>query len=159
LALGALGISGNATGIGGSAAVHWFPFDAVSLRIAGGVRAGSIAEAHASTLDLSLTTGVAWHVHQPSLPSRLGFSVRLDYVLLDQAVTPDGAPQLAKSRAMSGIAGAMDVGWLLAGNTDLLAGLGIEDVFSPTYLDLQGTRVATLPPLRAFGEMGCRLRF
>jgi hypothetical protein len=159
MALGSLGISGDASGVGGSAAVHWFPFDAVSLRIGGGVRAGPITTAHASTLVLSLTTGVAWHVRQASLASRLGLSIRLDYLLLDQAVTPDGSPQQAKSRTMSGIAGAMEVGWLLAGNADLLVGFGMEDVFFPTYLDLQGTRVATLPPLRAFGEIGGRLRF
>jgi hypothetical protein len=60
---------------------------------------------------------------------------------------------------MSGLASAIDMDWLLVGNADVLLGAGVEDVFAPTYLDVQGTRVATLPPLRAFAELGARFRF
>jgi hypothetical protein len=85
-------------------------------------------------------------------------SVRCDYLLAYQSVTPDFDPRLARGRWMSGIAGAMELDWLLTENADVLLGVGVEDVFAPTYLDVQSTRV-TLPPVRAFAEAGARIRF
>jgi hypothetical protein len=159
MALGALGVSGEAAGVGGGAAVHWFPVNALSLRAGGGARAGGAGAANATTLAVSLTAGVAWHPHRPSPSSPIGVSVRCDYLLAYQSVSPDSDPQLARGRWMSGIAGATELDWLLTGNLDALLGVGVEDVFAPTYLDVQGTRVATLPPLRAFAELGGRIRF
>jgi hypothetical protein len=42
---------------------------------------------------------------------------------------------------------------------EAILGLGLEEVFVPTYVALQGARVATLPALRAGAEAGLRLRF
>jgi hypothetical protein len=154
MALGSVGAS--AEGAGGGLAGHWFLLHSVSLRLAAGIRAGAIPKANASTLTLLGAAGVVWHPWRSTASQPVGLSLRVDYVG-GQSSASDGSD--TQRRPISGFDTLVDFSWLVTADVDVLLGAGLEDVFGETYIDLHGVRVATIPPLRAVGEAGVRLRF
>ncbi|MGO9832926.1 MAG: hypothetical protein ACLP1X_01790 [Polyangiaceae bacterium] len=154
MALGSVG--GSAEGAGGGVAGQWFPLHSVSLRLAAGVRAGAVHAANASTLTLLGAAGVVWHPWRSAASHPVGLSLRVDYVG-GQSSASNGSD--THGRPISGFDTLVDASWLVTADVDILLGAGLEDVFGETYIDLHGTRVATIPPLRAVGEAGVRLRF
>jgi hypothetical protein len=69
----------------------------------------------------------------------------------------DGGPA-TMGRWMSGMEAIAGVEWVFPPMA-LIAGIGAEDVFSPTYIQVRGQAVATLPPLRGVAEGGFRVWF
>jgi hypothetical protein len=161
LSMGAAGIGGDADGFGAGAAVHWFAQRQFSMRVGGGIRGGTVGAAEASTLTAFVSAGAVFHVWRATPDRPFGGSVRLDYLLLDQAMThfvPGGSNQ-SQARWLSGLDVLVDGSWRFVPDVEAILGAGLEDVFAPTYVNLQGARVATLPALRAIAEGGLRLRF
>jgi hypothetical protein len=162
LAVGGVGIGGNATGAGGGAAVGWFATQGLSLRVGASERAGSLDVAEATVFTLLINAGVALHPWRPTRSHPFGLSVRADYLLARQSAThfdsDDPAP-VTRSRWLSGVDAVADVSWILSTEIEAILGIGLEDVLSPTYINVRDQRVANLPALRAVGEAGFRLRF
>jgi hypothetical protein len=141
--------------------VHWFVQRQFSMRVGGAIRGGTVGAAEASTLTAFVSAGAAFHAWRATTDRPFGGSVRLDYLLLDQAMThfvPGGSSQ-SQARWLSGLDVLVDGSWRFVPDVEAILGVGLEDVFAPTYVTLQGARVATLPELRALAEAGLRLRF
>jgi hypothetical protein len=152
----------SAEGLGAAAAVQWFAFPAVSLRLAVGALSGSIPVAGATTLYFPGEAGVALHPFRTRPGRPLGLAFRVDYVLLRQSITrfETGGSNTAYERWLSGAAATVEGDWLFSPEVELVVGVGAADLFaSPTYVNVQGVRVATIPEFRVLPEAGFRLRF
>lgn len=157
MVLGSVGIGGkNAQTVGGGVAGHWFVLSAVSVRLAGGVRAGTGNRAGVSTLTYLGAAGVAWHPWRPTSSLPLGASLRVDY-LVERPKAAYGSQTYGNLNPHA-IDAIVEAGWQLSGDADVVLGLGIEDVFITTHITLQG-EVATIPPVSAVANAGVRLRF
>jgi hypothetical protein len=159
---GTAGIGGNASGAGGAAGVHWFPLPLVSVRLGAAEQTGSLNQAEASVFTVGMTAGLALHPFEMSLDRPFGLTVRADYLLLRQSVShfdsDDPAP-VTRVRWLSGFDVVAEVGWQLTSEIGLVAGLGLQDVLAPTYIDVRGAQVETIPALRGVVEAGFCLRF
>jgi hypothetical protein len=71
----------------------------------------------------------------------------------------DDLSPVTLARWLSGADAVADVTWAFSTEVEALLGVGLEVVFSPTYINVRDERVGTLPPVRALGEAGFRLRF
>jgi hypothetical protein len=120
-----------------------------------------VPEAQGTSVTLLATAGVDVHLLM-AMPSRpFGVSARIEYVLERLSLThvsPDTTSSV-RSRWISGAEVVADLRWLFASNVEALAGIGAKDVFSTTYVSVQGNAVATLPPLALLGEAGIQVRF
>ena len=158
--LGAAG--GDFDTLGAAASVQWLPVSWLGLRLGGGARAGNVQSAQATTLTLLGSAGAVLYPLRASASRPFGVWIRADYVLQRpslthfSAQTPSSATQ---ERWMSGMDALVGVEWRFSSEVGLLAGIGGEDVFSTTYVQVQGAPVATLPPLRGVAEVGFRLGF
>jgi hypothetical protein len=161
-AVGAAGLGSPVQTAGAEGALEAFLTPPFSLRFGGSVRAGSVSVAHGSVLSLMGTAGVAIHPWRPGRGRPFGASFRVDYVIAGQSLShdsPAGSTTSTRSRALSGADAVAELEWRCAPGVELLLGAGIEEVFATTYVDLNGLRVATLPPTSALGEAGLRLPF
>jgi hypothetical protein len=170
LAVGAVGVGGNdpkndANGSGGgAAAIQWFPIRNLALRLGGGLRAGSSDRAKANTLTVLGTGGLAFHPWRTSPIHPFGASLRADFLFSDESLTyfangPKANEAQVQHRRHPGLELGVDASWRFASDVELVAGLGIEDVFTTTHVAIDHTTVATLSPVSAFAEAGLRLDF
>ena len=159
--IGAAGLGGNVQAAGGGGALETFLTPRFAVRVGGAVRAGGLDGVAARTTTLLATVGVELHAW-PTTPSRvLGASLRADYVLMNQSVTHYSASGdlSTMARALSGVDAVIEVEGRLGPKVDLLVGAGIEEMLATTYVDMNGARVGTFPPLSAIAQGGLRLRF
>jgi hypothetical protein len=162
-AVGAWGVAGDGVnGGGGGVAGAWFPLPSMSLRLSGGVRAGSSGLVQTSTLSVPMTIGVGWHPVRTTMSHPFGISLRADYVLFYESLQYSrlgGGGMM--DRWLSGVAATVDALWLFSLDVEAFAGPGLEYAFGTTIVDAQVPRPAqtTLPPLRAVAELGVRVRF
>jgi hypothetical protein len=162
LGLASTGLGDSAEGLGAAAAVQWFALPAVSLRLGAGALTGSIARAQATTLYFPCEAGVALHPVRARRGRPFGVAIRLDYVLMRQSISrleTQPSPVSSYSRWLSGAAVTLEGDWLFAPNVELVVGVGVADLFAPTYVNVQGVRVATIPEFRVLPDAGFRLRF
>jgi hypothetical protein len=160
--LAAAGLGGNVQTAGGGAALETFLTPWFALRLSGGVRAADIAGARARTLALLATAGAELHPWPVGASRTFSVALRADYVLMNQTVThfsATGEDLSTMARALSGVDALIEMECRLGESVDLLAGVGLEDMMATTYVDVNGTRTATLPPLSVIGEGGLRGRF
>jgi hypothetical protein len=126
------------------------------------VRTGALLDVQARVLSFLGTAGVAIRPWRTG-PSRLfGASVRADYVLMNQSVTHTSATAgdgATRGRPMSGLDAFFETEWRLWEDADLFIGTGIEAMLATTYVDLNGSRMATLPPICGVLDVGLRLGF
>ncbi len=160
--LGAAGSGGNVQTAGGGAAFEMFPTPGFALRIGGAARAGEVAGA-TRTLSLLASAGVEIHPWRTTDSRVFGASFRADYVFMNQTVThydsARGANLSTRARALSGLDAFVEIEWRLGARVDVLTGVGVEETLATTYVDLNGARVATFPPLSGVAEGGLRIRF
>ena len=160
--LGAAGLGSNVLAAGGGAAFETFLTSRFGVRIGGAVRGGDVDGAPARTLTLMATAGLELRPWPTSSARALGASLRADYVLMNQTVThssTSGTDLSTMARPLSGLDVVAGAEWRLGESADLVTGVGLEEMFATTYVDLNGRHMATLPPLTAFAEAGVRLRF
>jgi hypothetical protein len=120
---------------------------------------GTVAEADATTLYLLGTAGVALHPVRARPGRPLGLALRVDYVGMRQSISSLRFSGEGHDRWLSGVDGVVEGDWLFAPDVEVVLGLGLADLFLPTYVDVQSATVATIPPVRALAEAGFRLRF
>jgi hypothetical protein len=160
--LATTGVGGSVQSAGGAVAFQAFLTPAFALRIGGAMRGADLAEARARTLMLLASAGLALHPWPTSESRIFGASVRADYVLMNQTVTHyslTGTDISTMARPLSGVDAVVEAEWRLGASVDVVGGMGIEEMLARTNVDLNGTRMATLPPLSAVAEVGLRLRF
>jgi hypothetical protein len=135
---------------------------AFALRLGGAMRGGDLAGAPARTLNLLASAGLALHPWPTSESRIFGASLRADYVLMNQTVThysSTGMDLSTMARPISGVDAVLEAELRLGASVDVVGGGGVEEMLARTNVDLNGTRMATLPPLSAVAEVGLRLRF
>jgi hypothetical protein len=151
-----------ASTLGGGLSVAWYPIRFLSFDLSTSERSGSLDVAEATVFALLAAAGVAFHPWPPSPAHRLDLSVRADYLLVRQSAThfdADDPRPVTQARWLSGADALVEAGWLLSSDVEVAAGVGGEDVFAPTYVEVRNTLVATLPPVRLLAQLGVRLRF
>jgi hypothetical protein len=152
-----LGDSPETEGFGAAVAAQWFPLPALSLRLGAGALGGTLSKAQATMLYLIGTAGVAVHPLRSRAGQPLGLALRVDYVGMRQSISRFSS---GHDGWLSGVEGVVEADWLFASHVEGVLGLGLADMFASTYVDIpRGIVVATIPPLRALGEVGFRLRF
>jgi hypothetical protein len=149
---------------GGAGAFYWFIGSHVSLRLGMSVRAGEISAASASTLTVSEGAGVAWHPWRVSRGQRAGLSLRLDYLTVERFMTrysasPDDPQGKHTSPPVSAVDAFVDGTYRLAAGTQIVLGLGIENAFGETKIEIGNNPVTSLPTLCIAGEAGLRVEF
>jgi len=125
-------------------------------------RSGSLDVAEATLFAFTAASGIAFHPWQASRSRPIDLSVRADYLLVRQSAThfdSDDPSPASQARWLSGVDAFVDASWLFSSDVAVVAGLGLEDVLAPTYVNVRQVRVATIPPLRVVAELGVRLRF
>jgi hypothetical protein len=161
-AVGAAGVNASVEAAGAGGAVEAFVFPPFALRFGGAVRAGPMASARGSVITLLGTVGLSLQPWRPAPTRPLGAGLRLDYVLMSQSLSHEsltGSTASTRSRALSGGDVLAEFEWECAPGVELVLGAGVEEMFATTYIDLNGARVAALPPLSALAEAGLRLPF
>jgi hypothetical protein len=159
LAIGSLGLNGSANSLGGSAALQWFAFRRLSLRIGAGLRGGDIDAAQATTLTMTVCAGPVFHLWRTNEPGSFGVSARVEYALVLESLTHFALGTATKSRFLSGVDFVADGSWRVGSDVDIVAGAGLEDVFGTTYVVVAGKQVDSLPTLSPVAEVGLRLEF
>jgi hypothetical protein len=159
--LGTLGVESSPTTFGGAAAIEWAPLttlSAVAVRGGASLRAGNLQDGSGSTLTFAPEIGLRWGFLRPADRRPLGASIRFDYVAAYQSVShPSGAASGTHDRWMSGVGAAVDAELRISPGADLSVGMGLEEVFSATYVVVGGQQVGMLPATRALAEAGVRL--
>jgi hypothetical protein len=162
VASGATWISGSADTLGVGGSVQWFPLRSLALRIGASERSGRLNVAEATIFNFLGAAGVSLHPWAASPSRPIDASIRLDYLFLRQSAThfdADDPSPVTHARWLSGVDGYVDVAWLLSTDVAALAGVGVEDVLAPTYVNVRDRQVATIPSFRLVAELGVRLRF
>jgi hypothetical protein len=159
--LATTGLGSNVQTGGGAVAFEAFLTPAFALRIGGAMRGGDLGAATVRTLTLLASAGLALHPWPTSESRIFGASLRAGYVLMYQTVTHYSSTGMewTMARPLSGLDAVIEAEWRLGANVDVVAGVGVEEMLARTNVDLNGTRMATLPPLSAVAEVGLRLRF
>ncbi len=160
--VGASGIDGGGQGLGGTGAVHWFATEAVSLRVGIAMRGGPVNVTEGNLLMLFAAAGLSFHPWRANLGHPFGISLRADYLFLYESLThfavPNESSPEVKDGVLSGADAVVDGEWLFTPNVEAVVGVGAE-AFAPTFIEINGARVAALPLLRAVAEAGLRMRF
>jgi hypothetical protein len=162
LGAAAFGIGGTAGTEGGGGGIEWFMHPRLSLRIGALARAGTIDLAEARSTTVVSSAGIVLHPWQATRTDPFAVSMRVDYILVRQSAThfdSDDPSPVALARWISGVDTFVDAQVLLSSQIAAVAGIGLEDVWSPTYIYVRDQRVAILPALRAVAEAGFQLRF
>lgn len=129
---------------------------ALGLRLGASLRSGGLPQNAGNTLTFAPSAGVALRLLQPSEGRRLGASARIEYLVVDQQVTR-GSTTKATWPPLSGVGGTVDVEVRAAESVDVVIGLGLEEVFSPTYVYVGAEPAAELSATRVTAEAGVRL--
>jgi hypothetical protein len=147
---------------GGGAAIEWFLHRQLSVRLGAVVRAGAIDVAAAHTTTVVTSAGLVLQPWQTTPSQPFGVTLRADYILVRESMTHDDSDDLTPvqdARWLSGVDTFFDGQLVLSTQIAAVAGIGLEDVWSPTYVLMHNVNVATLPALRVVGEAGFQLRF
>ncbi len=157
----AAGDPGGAPEIGGAGSFGWFVWRNVSVRVGGSVRNAELDQASGDVLKLTGSAGLALHPWRATPAHPFGASIRVDYLLLYEQlspVTPRGENVPSRESVLSGCDGMVDGSWLFAPSVEIVVGAGVE-VFPPTTIQQGRTTLASLPIARGLFEGGLRLRF
>jgi hypothetical protein len=158
------GVGGPAAGVGGALALEWFATRALSLRLIGGARDGSLSGQNLSGTDVAIFggAGAAWWPIPPDIDHRFGLGVRADLLVLDHILSRDSTSGAEQHSAM--LPGAdllLEASYLFGNSAEVVASAGAEVAFGTVEADVgaTGNKAATVPPLRLVGALGVRLRF
>jgi hypothetical protein len=158
------GLGGPAGGLGGRLAFERFVAARLSLDGAVASRVGLVSTIDARLVTSSLALGGALWALAPTAARRLGLAVRLEALLVDEAVAhtaPSGATTW-KSQLLPGAALGAAATFRLGGPVELCVAGGLEAAFGTvdvTVVAPSGSGSARLPAARAVGEAGLRVRF
>jgi hypothetical protein len=131
---------------------------AVAVRGGASLRAGNLQDGSGNTLTFAPEIGLRWGFLPTADRRPLGASMRVDYVAVYQTVShPSAAASGTQGIWMSGVGAAVDAELRISPGADLSVGMGLEEVFSATYVIVGGQQVGMLPATRALAEAGVRL--
>ena len=150
----ALGDAGGSLGGEGALGVRLStPF---ALRLFGGLRAGDLPAARASSTYARVGGGVVWTMLELDGRLPVGFSTRLDLLALRQTASRvDG--ESSGGRWVTAGAFVLEAAWSLHPRAAVVTGAGVETAFESTHVFVDGREAATIAPVRLLGEVGVRV--
>jgi len=154
---GAVGLGGEAAGVGPSLSGRWLATDSLAARVAAGARFGALPAADASTLTVVFAAGGAVRL---AAAGDVEIGVRGDVLLTRFAARREQAgATLERSRWIGGADLLAEATWTAAPSTALVTAAGAEVAFGPTDVALGGVQVTRVPLARLVAEAGARVRF
>lgn len=157
--LGSAGIGGYGGGLGGTLALEWYLNPWLGLRATASGRSGEVRPVAATSYAVATGLGARARIMRRGA---LELGGRVDALLLWEQVThldaDDSGPR-QQSHFLPAANVALDFAWYFNEAAGLLIGAGTEIAFGQTDLYLRQEKAATLVPVRAFGELGFRVRF
>ncbi len=153
-ATGSLG--GDATAIGGTLSARWDFAPALSLRVAGSIRAGDVSAANASSTIRSGALGVVWRIVPITTTRALGLAARADLLAIEYRLDRDASHA---TLWLPGADLAVEGTWMLGRPVALFAAAGAEAAFGATDVFLFSNQVTTISPVRGLFEAGIRVHF
>jgi hypothetical protein len=160
-ASGALGVRGNAGGLGGEIGARWSPLRSIWLVGFASAMLGDMEVAQATSRSIRLAAGAAWEPLPagPAQPFGLGLVASL------------GACRHALTRTVVGAAPVNDARWIGVGQlrveltwwflrqTALVSSFGAELAFGATRVRVDGRTAETIPLFRGLISLGVRSQF
>lgn len=159
--LGATGIDGSASGLGGALAGRWLFTSSLSLRLAAGLRRGAVPVASATSEMEFAGLGLAFEL-PVTQSSHFGLGGRAGALILrhelDHLSADDSVPD-RKSRILPGADAVFEGNWRFSASAGLVLGAGAELALGHTDVVVKGKQVTDIPPLRGLVELGIQARF
>jgi hypothetical protein len=159
---GGIAFGGSGAGTGGGLALRRPLGPRWGLRLGARVRTGWIEQAQAELLGAALSFGVFRVLDGDLMPGQASLVVRLDALLLHEALTRQSAgdaSSVRRSRRIPGAAAMLEMALPMGEIAAFYLGAGVDAALGTTEVLVKGTRVATMPPLRGVGEAGIRAYF
>lgn len=159
--VGAAGVGGDATSVGGAARGQWLATPDFGVRVGGGVRAGSVSAVSATSLTWYFAGGVSWHPTTPSRRHPFGIGGSIDAIAMHYALARTGPGGVSESqgRFIPAADLTLEGVWFFTEYVGALVSIGGEMTFGKTDVFVGGQPVATIPALRGVAEAGLRARF
>ncbi|HXI55869.1 MAG TPA: hypothetical protein VNO55_07405 [Polyangia bacterium] len=135
-----------------------------ALRFSAGLRGGALSSVSATGLNITVGAGVAWSPWVAQAERRLDLALRVDALLIVQAVrhTRSGGESDWKATPLPGADALVEAGWRLSGDLHAFVAVGLEAALGTVDVSVvtsSQTQTATIPALRAVGQAGLRLYF
>jgi hypothetical protein len=159
-ALGASGVSGSGGGVGLGIAARWFFRPSLSLRLAGGIRYGTVEPAGATSTVFLGGLGLALQFTRPD--SRFAFGGRADALLTAFTLTrtrSDDAVSETQTRIQPTADLLLEGCWYLWESGALLVAGGGEFGLGHSDVLVRSKEVTDIAAFRVVAEVGARARF
>jgi hypothetical protein len=158
----ALPLSDEGGGIGAGLAARWRAADRWGLRLGLSAQTGTIGVAQASLLSLGLAAGATRVLAGSGGSSGPAVVLRVDAMLLYEALThfssDDPAP-VRHGRWLPGAASLLELEWPLGPSAAIHVAAGLQAAFGTTEVVLHLREVAEISPWRMVTEAGFRTSF
>jgi hypothetical protein len=129
----------------------------LAAQLDAGVRFGDIATAQATFSSVHLGGGATWRAFSASGPRPFELDLRVDFFATELLVSRAGE---SRSTWLPEAGLALEAAWFpLAPNIGAVLAAGVEAAFGTTQVAVANDTVATMPPFRAVGSFGLRVRF
>ncbi|MEA2696415.1 MAG: hypothetical protein QOI66_686 [Myxococcales bacterium] len=155
---------GIARGLGGALDVGLPAGETFALRFSAGLRGGALSSVSATGLNVMVGAGAAWSPWPDPADRRLNLALRVDALLIVQAVrhTHGSGDSEWKATPLPGADALVEVSWRLTRELHAVLGAGLEAALGTVDVSVvtsTQTHTATIPALRAVGQAGLRLYF
>jgi hypothetical protein len=157
LAMGTLGVGGEAEGLGAELGGTFALPPAFDLRASFGATRGALPSSNARLTVMRARVGAGWRaasVGPVSLALRLDVGPCLHLVESHANATPTSG-----SRWVPAATAAVDIGWRLAPAVEAVVRMGAEVAFGTTRVLVGDEERGTIPAVRLVGQTGVRLLF
>lgn len=159
---GGIAAGGEGSSLGGALGLGRRLTDRLDWRIGARARFGEVSSAQASILSAGLAAGLGFTVRRAVDNERVELDLRLDALLLYEALShfsPDDTEEVRKGRLLPGASLAAEVRYRLGPEAAVFLGAGPEVAFGHTDVVVHLQKVAELAPLRVFIQGGLRMTF
>lgn len=160
-ASGALGLRGNAGGLGGEIGARWSPARSIWLVGFASAMLGDMEVAQATSRSIRLAAGGAWQplVDGPAQPFGAGLVLSLGACRHSLTRTVVGAAPVDDARWIGVGQLRLELTWWFLRQTALVSSFGAELAFGSTNVRVEGRTIETIPPVRGLIGLGVRSRF
>jgi hypothetical protein len=160
-AAAALGVRGNAGGLGGEVGARWSPARSIWLAGFASAMLGDMEVAQATSRSIRLAAGVAWEPLVAESTQPFGVGLVLDFGASRHALTRTivGASPVNAARWIGVGQLRVELTWWFLRQTALVSSLGAELAFGPTHVLVDGRTAETIPLFRGLFALGVRSQF
>ncbi len=160
-AAGALGLGGNAAGLGGEVGARLRLSHGFSLVGFGSAMLGDMESAQATSSTLRFVAGGAFEPLRPLATRPFAIGVVLDAgasrVSLTRRIV--GADPISGARWVGVSQGRLELAWWVLPQTALVSSVGVEVAFGATRVVIDDASVSSIPVVRGLASLGVRSSF